>query len=757
MGNGRFVNGKLNFVVSADFALSAAEKTACQTCVRDASDFLYNATGGQVQFGDVYLTDGNSGLVDAEVVFLQAGGLSGGSRGKYGTPNIWVKMTQADRGNSRILAHEMSHHVWNLGDEYAGPMDEFPIDKSSPSPNHRTIPITNGPAANTLVGHQAIIRFAVSGDERREIVSNTPTQIVVNVNNVFSDLPTNSTINIGYRQDTSLGCGRPAASGVTFCIMEDYSAGVTEFCQQNNHNALQQTDQHVLHNESCWETILARPGFGSLTVPTASPATPPAAVNFIDVLKENRFALVFDRSGSMSGDKLAYAKEGVKYWIDNCTIADDFLSVIAYKANNNILLPITQISAVPNMPTVEGDIEAITATGQTNIRDAIREGVTQITSLSNRAVSQAVIVLTDGKHNRPIGTRLTEALPDLIDNGVKAVTIAIGDGNGVDAADLDQLAFESGGIMKLVGLSNPIDVETALIEASLYLSGALADSNSFDFVPAPPSYKKAKPLVDKLYKRTKVPTFRDLVGALRIRNRQPGTTGAFRPYEELFKTVEVYVERGCERVNFSINYNLQADFDLFLIDPTGTPTDPNGNTVIKVGNRPSHRIMTVQKPRQGVWVAIIFARRLLGGGQTSTVNLSVGAENRRLVVTGGCSKSVYKTSAKVRVFARASWESGITDLKVRATIQSPLGNVLAVDLADGGPLSESAGDYTVQIPGLKVGQYKGVISLEAKSKNVRSDARHNLAHSNAASLSAQSSAPKFRRVVPFYFEIVKGR
>jgi uncharacterized protein YegL len=753
MGNGRFVNSKLNFIVSADFTPSAAEKTVIQNCIRDASDFLYSATGGQVQFGDVYMTDGNSGLVDAELVFLQAGDLSGGSRGKYGTPNIWAKITGNDRGNSRVLVHELSHHVWDLGDEYAGPMQTFQIDKSTPALDRRTIPIINGPAANTLVNQQAIVRFVGSNDVRRQISSNTTTQIVVATD--YPDLPTNSSIDIAYLQDTNLGCGRPSVSGVSFCIMEDYSPGVTEFCQHNNHNALQQTDQEALHSESCWDTIIGTSGFGSLTVPAASPANPPAAVNFVDVLKENRFALVFDRSSSMSGDQLAYAKEGVKYWIDNCTIAADFLSIIAYNANNNILLPITQVSAIPNLAAVEGDIEAVTATGHTNIRDAIREGVTQITSLANRAISQAVVVLTDGKHNRPVETRLTEALTDLLDNGVKVVTVAIGEGGDVDASDLDQIALESGGIMKLVGLSNPIDIETALIEASMYLSGALADSNSFDFVPAPTTYKKAKSLADQLYKPTKMATFRDVMLILQIRNRRPGTPGAFRPYEDLFRIAKVYVEQGCERVNFSINYNLKADFDLFLIDPGGSPADPNGSTIIKVGGRASHKIVSVRKPRQGVWLAVIFARRLLGGGQTSTVNLSVGAENRRLVTAGGCSKSVYKTSEKVKIFARAAWESVLTELKVRAAVRSSSGDSAVFDLSDGGALSETAGEYQAEISNLKAGQYKGLISIEGKSKNVRSDARHRLAHSNAASLSAQSAAPKFRRVVPFYFQVAK--
>ncbi|MDP1990287.1 MAG: VWA domain-containing protein [Syntrophales bacterium] len=754
MGNGRFINGTLNFVVSADFALSAAEKTVIQTTIRNASDFLYNATGGQVQFGDVYMTDGSSGLVDADVVFQQAGTLSGGSRGKFGTPNSWVKITPIDRFSGRVLAHEMSHHIWNLGDEYAGQQYFILIDKSAPAPNAKTIPILNGPVANSLVNQLVNVRFLVADDVRKTIVSNTSTQIVVDVD--YPDLPTNSSSDRAWLQDTHMTCGHPSVTGVSFCIMEDYSAGVTEFCQQNNHNSIQPTDQQLLHNESCWETIIGTPGFTSLTVPAASPAAPPAAVNFIDILKENRFAIAFDHSGSMSGDKLAYAKEGVKYWIDNCMLVSDFLSIIAYNANNNILLPMVQANAAPNMATVESDVDMIAASGQTNIRDAIREGVTQITSIPNRAVSQAVIVLTDGKHNRPAGTSLTEALHDLVDNGVKAVTIAIGDGNGVDASDLDDVAFESGGIMMLVGLRNPIDIETALIEASLYLSGALADSSSFDFVPAPTSYRKAKSLTDQIYKRDKLPPFKDVMRALGIRNRKAGTAGAFRPYHDLFRIADVYIECKCERVNFSINYNLQVDFDLFLMDPSGASVEPNGGSVRKVGNRSTHKIMTVQKPRQGIWRVVIYARRLLGS-QATTVNLTVGAENRRLVITGGCTKSIYKTTEKAKIFARASWESGLTELKVRAFARSHLGDSFTADLSDGGPMSDFAGEYTVEIPNLKTGQYKGIISIEGKTKNVRADAKHRLGHANATTVDSKSAAPKFARIVPFFFEIIKGR
>ena len=67
----------------------------------------------------------------------------------------------------------------------------------------------------------------------------------------------------------------------------------------------------------------------------------------------------------------------------------------------------------------------------------------------------------------------------------------------------------------------------------------------------------------------------------------------------------------------------------------------------------------------------------------------------------------------MKVFARASWESGLTELKVRATVRSSLRDSQSFDLFDGGALSKTAGEYRASISNLKVGQYKGYISIEA--------------------------------------------
>jgi hypothetical protein len=753
MGSGRFVNGKLNFIVSATYVLNATEKTAWQNSLQRASDFLYGATGGQVQFGNVHVIDDNFGRFSAEVILFPQNGLSGGTQGLFGTPGHAMRYFEGDRGNATKLVHEMSHHVWNLGDEYSGPMELFQIDKTTALPDRRTIPVVVSLSPNALAGHQVLLLFGENW-ERQRIASNTAKQIVVDAD--FSAPPTTSTADYGNIQRTNFACGNPATTATNFCIMEDDTTpGVVSYCDPSNHDVTQNTDQQVRHGESCWDTIRSTAAFTSLSVPTTTPAAPASPVNFFDILKENRFVVAIDHSNSMTGDQLVYAKEGAKYWIDRCSLADDYLSVIGYNTNNDILLPITRVSAIPNIASVQNDIDALTASGNTNIRDALEEAVTQITSLPNRAVSQAVVLLTDGKHNRPSGSRLIEAAPNLVANGICAATIAIGEGSEVDAADLDDLADETRGIFSLVGLSNPIDIETALIEANEYLRGSVLASDSFDFVPAPID-KSTRQNVDRVYKRHKWPTLNDVLKGLNINPRNLNSVRAFAPYADLFKLRAVYVEKDCERVSFSINYNVDADLDLFLIDPSGQAVTINNSTVRKIGGR-SHKIIVVRRAAVGNWKALTFARSLRPQGGTTSARLSVGAENRTLVITGGCARSMYKTSENARVFATARWDHPLTGLKVSAKVSSTSSGEIGVDLLDEDPLSEFSGRYVADFPHLKVGQYKGVISINAPMRNTKADMRHTALHSSSNRLSTRSSCPKFERQIPFYFQITKGR
>jgi uncharacterized protein YegL len=750
VGDGRFVGGKLTFLVSAAYGMTAADRTAWQAALQRSSDFMYVATGGQVQFGDIYLVDDSFGRLSADVLIFNTTGTAEATQGEFGTPGASVHYYDNDRGSPSIFDHELAHHVWNLGDEYAGPMQPVTIDRSAPAPDRRTIPVVETLVAGALVGGHANVRHSALQSDRRRIISNTDHQIVVDAD--YPDLPTNSSDDIAYFQESNKACGSPAATGVNFCIMESPATGVIAFCDPTTHNAVDPTDQQVRNGTSCWETITTEPGFEGLAVPAGSPASPPDPITVIDVLKEARFVLAIDRSASMSGDKLTYAKEGARYWVDSCALADDYLSVIAYNADNTITLPLTQIGSVPDRSAITDAIEALSAQGQTNVRDALREGVTQITSRPGRVVTQAVVVLTDGKHNRPAGSRLIEAAPDLVDSHVMAATIAIGEGSDVDAAELDELAYQTGGHFALLGLSNPVDIETTLIETDMYLRGGLIDTQSFDFIPAPVD-RAAKATIARLYRRRRPPRLEEVLDAFGL--RLSGLSGR-RPFGDQtarFRIAKVLVERGCERISCAINHALGAAFDVFLVNPAGAGVEVD-DVIVKRATGPAHTLLTVANPVAGVWRVIVFAREV---PTASSVHLSVGAENRRLVVTGGCTRSVYRSNERPRLYARAAWDLDLTGLQVDAQILAESGTTTNIQLTDGNLFTDLAGRYGCDVPALRVGHYRGVIRISAPRRPLRAGMLHIANHSTASQLSARTSASSFHRCIPIRFHVAKGR
>ncbi|MDZ4810955.1 MAG: VWA domain-containing protein [Bacteroidota bacterium] len=749
MGNGKFINGKLNFMVTSEYALTATEKTSVKTDLQNASNFMFEATGGQVQFGDVYLVDNSIGKVDAEILLFDTpNALSGGTKGEFGIPNKFARINKGSRNDSSVVVHELAHHIWNLGDEYAGPLTSFLINKLVTSPNRSTIPVLQPTVtANSLAGQLALISFGGNNNNiRKTIVSNSVTEIVVDSD--FPDLPTNSSESYGWRQDINIVC----SPNNNVCIM--HAVGKTLFCDSTNHSN-SGTDQEVLHHNSCWETIIGNSAFNNLVVPNSAPAIPPDAVNFLDLEKQGRFALVFDISGSMAGEKLEYTKQGVKYWIDNFSLADDFLSLIAYNSANNILLPLTKVSSIPNgTAQLENNVDALLSGGQTNIRDAIIQGVNQITSIPNRSVSQAVLVLTDGKHNRPTGTSLLEAIPTLDANDVKAMTIGIGEPSDVNFDDLDDLAFTTNGLSYLVGFSNPTDIETALAEANLFLTGNIIDSDFTDFVPSPPQ-KKYSGKISSLYKTKTNPSLKDVCKILENPLKFKDKTFSLPFDEKLFKVKNVLIEKGCLQANFTINYRTDADVDIFLVNPSNELVEINNNNVRKISDADSHKIILVNKPKSGVWKMVLFLKRLSRVAPKTTVNITVGGKNNELSVWGSATKSYYKKGEPLRLKANASLGSNnLSGLKVYADIRNSDGNKITIELKDGDVLTAESGKYSAEFGGLKKGKYKGVIYIEGQSKSILADSLHLVTHSPAKTKSFNFviNSGKFKRAIPFYFQ-----
>ena len=145
-------------------------------------------------------------------------------------------------------------------------------------------------------------------------------------------------------------------------------------------------------------------------------------------------ALVIDRSGSMTGEKLELAKEAAKSTAELLG-ADDLLGVIAFDSQPTSLV---HLQRAANRVRIGNDIARLTAGGGTNILPALKEAYDELDPA--RAKLKHVILLTDGQASY-------EGIRELCDEMAEhKITIsAVGVGAEADKTLLTMIAERGGG------------------------------------------------------------------------------------------------------------------------------------------------------------------------------------------------------------------------------------------------------------------------------------------------------------------------
>ena len=80
MGLGRFKAGRFDLVVVANFAMTATDVTEWRRSFAKASELLWDASEGQMQFGRIFVCDDSVGLDTAEMI-LHASAIQATARG----------------------------------------------------------------------------------------------------------------------------------------------------------------------------------------------------------------------------------------------------------------------------------------------------------------------------------------------------------------------------------------------------------------------------------------------------------------------------------------------------------------------------------------------------------------------------------------------------------------------------------------------------------------------------------------------------
>jgi Ca-activated chloride channel family protein len=152
-------------------------------------------------------------------------------------------------------------------------------------------------------------------------------------------------------------------------------------------------------------------------------------------------AIVIDKSGSMSGDKIAKAKDAAIMAIDrlNC---DDIISVVTYDSDVHVLVPATKVA---DKEMIFCSIRGIRAYGSTALYGGVSKGAKELRKFISSNRANRMVLLSDGLAN--VGPQTPAELgrlgASLIEDGISVTTIGLGLGYNEDL--MTQLAYKSDG------------------------------------------------------------------------------------------------------------------------------------------------------------------------------------------------------------------------------------------------------------------------------------------------------------------------
>jgi Ca-activated chloride channel homolog len=135
-------------------------------------------------------------------------------------------------------------------------------------------------------------------------------------------------------------------------------------------------------------------------------------------------SFVLDRSGSMSGSKLAYTKQAVQFALSHLE-EEDTASVVVFDDQVDLLVPAARVI---NKDQIAQFINRLQTGGSTNLSGGLLEGANQVQlNLCAEQVNR-VLLLTDGMANCGVTdpARLTEMAGGLRNKGISVSTLGVG-------------------------------------------------------------------------------------------------------------------------------------------------------------------------------------------------------------------------------------------------------------------------------------------------------------------------------------------
>jgi Ca-activated chloride channel family protein len=152
-------------------------------------------------------------------------------------------------------------------------------------------------------------------------------------------------------------------------------------------------------------------------------------------------ALVIDKSGSMSGERIRHAREAAILALDRLN-SEDIVSVVAYDSEVQVIVPATKLT---RRDDIIRKIRQIEAGGFTALYAGVQTGAEEVRKFQSSGRTNRIVLLSDGQAN--VGPQTTQALgklgAQLAEKGMSVTTIGLGMGYNEDL--MSRLAYNSDG------------------------------------------------------------------------------------------------------------------------------------------------------------------------------------------------------------------------------------------------------------------------------------------------------------------------
>jgi Ca-activated chloride channel family protein len=152
-------------------------------------------------------------------------------------------------------------------------------------------------------------------------------------------------------------------------------------------------------------------------------------------------SLILDRSGSMTGDPLAFSKKACEFVVDHMN-AGDILSLVAFDDETHTVIAPCKVT---NKALMKQRIQAIQPGGSTNLSGGLIEGAQHVRKMMQEGTVNRGIILSDGHANQGITdkSKLAAIANEYLCSGV-GIT-AMGVGSGFDEDLLEAVSEHGGG------------------------------------------------------------------------------------------------------------------------------------------------------------------------------------------------------------------------------------------------------------------------------------------------------------------------